>query len=69
MGNAQQKQQLPAILNLSEDEKKNVKEKLGQISHFFPKISSLVNTISTLGTKADVLQIHKLINIVFKYCD
>ena len=62
-GNSQDRT-LPIILQLSEVDKKIVQEKLGQISHFFPKINGLVNTISTLGTKADVLQIHKLINIV-----
>lgn len=63
MGKSQPKQ-LPTLLTLSEQDKKVVKEKLGQISHLFPKISGLVNTISTLGTKSDILQIHKLVNIV-----
>lgn len=55
---------VPKVLSLSDQDKKVVKEKLGQIYHLFPKINGLVNTISSLGTKADVLQIQRLINIV-----
>jgi hypothetical protein len=67
MTGAAQPKQAPVILTLSEQDKNIVKDKFGQIAHLFPKISGLINTIYTLGTKSDMLQIHKLINIVLLF--